>query len=78
MVSGIKGRGSGKRRLACSSHRGRGGRGERPGWPWLAVTVCAHRPGYSMPAGGRDESRPRSLTAGLRFHSCLPLVRKAG
>ena len=27
-------------------------------WPRLAVTVCVHRPAYSMSASGRDESRP--------------------
>ena len=26
--------------------------------PWLAATVCVHRPAYSMSARGRDESRP--------------------
>ena len=42
--------------------------------PWLAATVCVHRPAYSISASGGDQSRPYIPDGG----HLLPLLSAAG
>ncbi len=43
----------------------------------LAAKLCAHRPAYSMPASGRDESRPY-ISSGEDFAPLLPAAGEKG
>ena len=59
-------------------HHGRGGGGERPGCHGLWQPFGHIALGTVWPQAGATNRAPTSLGAGLRFHSCLPLVREAG